>query len=114
MSPLETLHLWFARFAEEPGSARDLWSDGATLHAVDGGFTGGFDDLLTWYGRRRENEGAGFDWQVQELLGGERYAVAVIRLVSDARPGGWEQHAVYQIYEGKIREVWLHESVATA
>src|SRR5687768_4680237 len=32
MSPLETLQLWFARFAEDPGSARDLWSDGTRLH----------------------------------------------------------------------------------
>lgn len=110
MSPLETLHLWFARFAEEPGSARSLWSPGATLHAAVGGFTGDFDDLLSWYARKREHEGAGFSWQVQDLLGGERYAAAIIRLVSDARPTGWDQHAVYEIGEGKIRQVWLHES----
>lgn len=114
MTPLATLQLWFARFAEDPGSARDLWSEGATLHAPDGGFTGGFDDLLSWYARRRDNEGAGFDWHVKELLGGERYAVAIIRLASDDRPDGWDQHAVYEIREGRICEVWLHESVARA
>jgi hypothetical protein len=113
MSPLETLQLWFARFAEEPTSARGLWAGGATLHGVDGGFTGDFDDLLNWYAQRREKEGAGFAWHVQDLLGGERYAAAVIRLVSDTRPAGWDQHAVYQISEGKIRQVWLHESLAT-
>ena len=114
MDPLATLQLWFAKFAEDPGSARELWSEGATLHAPDGGFTGGFDDLLSWYAHRRENEGPGFNWHVEELLGGERYAVAIIRLVSDNRPDGWEQHAVYQFHEGTIREVWLHESGARA
>ncbi|WP_147381390.1 nuclear transport factor 2 family protein [Nocardioides immobilis] len=110
MSPLETLQLWFATFAEDPGAARDLWAEGATLHAVDGGFTGDFDDLLAWYARRRDNEGAGFAWYVLDHLGGERYAAAVIRMVSDARPGGWQQNAVYEISEGKIGQVWLHES----
>lgn len=109
MSPLETLRLWFAMFAEDQGSARDLWAEGVTVHAVDGGFTGDFDDLLNWYARRRSTEGAGFAWHVQDLLGGGRYAAAVIRLVSDTRPAGWDQHAVYEVTEGKIRQVWLHE-----
>lgn len=109
MSPLETLHLWFDAFANEQESARAVWTAGATLHAMDGGFTGDFDDLLRWYARRREREGAGFSWQVEDLLGGELYAVAVLRLVSDARPAGWEQHAVYEIHDGMIRQVWLHE-----
>lgn len=113
MSPLETLRLWFATFAEDQESARGLWAEGATLHGLGGGFTGDFDDLLDWYSRRRDSEGAGFGWHLQDLLGGERYAAAVIRLVSDARPAGWDQHAVYEISEGKIRQVWLHESEPT-
>lgn len=114
MSPLETLRLWFVAFAEgEQGSARALWSESATLHAVDGGFTGDFDDLLSWYARRGDREGAGFSWHVQDLLGGERYAAAVIRLVSESRPAGWDQHAIYEISEDKIQQVWLHESLAT-
>ena len=112
MSPLETLRLWFATFADQQGSARALRFEGATLHTADGGFTGDFDDLLTWHASRRDHEGPGFAWQVQDLLGGERYAAAVIRLISDARPTGWDQHAVYEISEGKIRQVWLHESSA--
>ncbi len=112
MSTLETLRLWFAAFAADQASARDLWSPGATLHAVGGGFTGDFDDLLRWYARKRDHEGAGFSWHVQDLLGGERYAAAVLRLVSDSRPAGWDQHAIYEISEDKIRQVWLHESLA--
>lgn len=110
MSPIDTLQLWFARFAEEPESARGLWSHDATVHAVDGGFAGDFEDLLSWYARKSKREGAGFSWHVEDLLGGERYAAAIIRLASNARPTGWDQHAVYEIREGKIRQVWLHES----
>lgn len=113
MSPLETVRLWFATFAAEQESARALWSEGATLHAADGGFTGDFADLLNWYARRRDREGPGFSWHVQDLLGGERYAAAIIRLVSDSRPGGWDQHAVYEVVEDRIRQVWLHEPIAT-
>ena len=113
MSPLETLRLWFAAFAEDQEAARDLWAEGAAWHALDGSVTGDFDDLVSWYARRRDNEGAGFAWRVQDLLGGERYAAAVIRLVSDTRPAGWDQHAVYEIGDGKIRQVWLHESEPT-
>jgi hypothetical protein len=110
MMPLETLRLWFASFAKEPESARALWFEGATLHAPNGElFTGDFDDFLNWYARRRDDEGAGFSWHVKDLLGGERYAAAVIRLVSDARPAGWDQHAVYEIDDGQIRQIWLHE-----
>ncbi|HUR14174.1 MAG TPA: hypothetical protein VM097_06740 [Mycobacteriales bacterium] len=114
MSTLETLRLWFTSFTEDQESARALWSPGTTLHAADGGFTGDFDDLLSWYARKRDHEGAGFAWHLQEVLGGERYAAAVIRLVSDARPVGWDQHAVYEISEGRIQEVWLHESLAAS
>lgn len=111
MSPLETLRLWFAAFSEqEMEAARALWAEGATLRAPDGGFTGDFDELLGWYARRRQAEGPGFAWQVQDLLGGERYAAAVIRLVSDRRPSGWDQHAIYAVSDGRIQQVWLHES----
>ena len=111
MSPLETVRFWFATFTEDPESAGSLWSDGTTLHAADGGFTGDFADLLDWYARRSNREGPGFSWLVQDLLGGERYAAAVIRLVSDARPLGWDQHAIYEVSDSKIRQVWLHESL---
>ena len=109
MSPLETVTRWFEAFASDPEAARALWSEEATLHAADGGFESGFDDLLSWYARRREREGPGFSWSVEDLLGGERYAAAVLRLMSEARPAGWVQHAVYDVRSGVIREVWLHE-----
>lgn len=109
MSALETLRRWFEAFRDEPASARDLWSEDAALHTADGGFAGGFDDLLAWYGRRLELEGPGFSWHAVDVMGGERYGAAIIRLRSDARPGGWDQHAVYEVVDGKIRQVWLHE-----
>ena len=109
VTPVEVLRLWFSAFVDDAASARALWSDHTTLHARDVEFTGGFDELLRWYARRREDEGSGFSWQVVDILGGERYAAAIIRLVSDARPTGWVQHAVYEIADDKIQRVWLHE-----
>ena len=40
-------------------------------------------------------------------MGGERYAVALLRLATPER--AWRQTAVYRIDDETIREVWLFE-----
>ncbi len=64
----------------------------------------GFDEFVSWYSRRREFLGDSFEYRVEELLPGDRYAVALITLCRevDGRPTNWRQVAVYEVEDGVI------------
>lgn len=70
----------------------------------------GFEAFLEWYGSRRARY-TDFSYRVDELLGGERYAGALITLTR--RENGqvieWRQVAVYEVEEAVIAEIRGYE-----
>ncbi len=75
----------------------------------------GLEEFLTWYSRRRELLGDSFEYRVEELLPGERHAVALITLsrVADGRRIEWRQVAVYDVGDGRITALRGYEEPQT-
>ena len=113
--PVETVSEYFACLARgDVEAARSLFADdalvtifsGRGVHVLDG-----FDDFLAWSGRREEAMGESFAYRVDELLGGERHAAALITFsrVVGGRQREWREAAVYRVKEGVIVEVRAYE-----
>ncbi|MFN2591107.1 MAG: nuclear transport factor 2 family protein [Actinomycetota bacterium] len=107
---------WFVAFeTQDMESARSILAEDAVLHSygppeVAGYVRGGLDDLLAWYSRKRRAEGPGFEYDIEEILGGDRFGVALLRLSSgQSERVTWRQVAVYRIENDRIGEIWLHE-----
>ncbi len=86
-------------------AARALMADDAVV-SVPGAEVSGFDAFMDWYARRRSALPA-FQYEVLDILGGERHAAAVIRLTDGSR--AWRQVAVYEIAEGRIISMAAYE-----
>ena len=119
-SPLEAVQEFFACF-----DRGDLAGAGQ-LVAVDAVITlflsgedpvelRGFEDFVSWYSHRRELLGDSFSYRVEELLPGNRHAVALITLSrgADAPPTNWRQVAVYTVDEGVITALHGYEEPQT-
>lgn len=97
------------------GAARDLFAAGGVIHVIAepalSGDVRGFDAFLDWYARRRALAGRGFRYEVDELLAGERYVVALILLFDEPAgdPRERRQVAIYRVQDGRLAEVWLYE-----
>ncbi len=75
----------------------------------------GFENFVSWYARRRELLGESFSYRVEELLPGNRHAVALITLSrgAGARRTSWRQVAVYTVDEGVITALHGYEEPQT-
>lgn len=105
-SPASVLAAWFdAHAAGDLNAARGLLADDAVL-SVPGAELSGFDAFMAWYARRRSAL-PGFQYNVLDILGGERHAAAVIRLTDGSST--WRQVAVYEIAEGQITSMTAYE-----
>ena len=106
-SPRAVVQAWFDAFAAgELEAARRLFAAGGVVHAHEAELRG-FDEVLAWFERRGALGGASFSYRLDELLGGESHAVALLTL-SDGR-AEWRQLAVYRVEGGRIAEVSLYE-----
>jgi ketosteroid isomerase-like protein len=112
LDPIAVIRAWFSAFARgDLDEARRLYADDGVLHtwypAELAGEYRGLDEAWRWFQRKGAWEGQNFSYEAEELMGGERYAVALLRLATTGR--SWRQTAVYRIADGQIREVWLFE-----
>jgi ketosteroid isomerase-like protein len=75
----------------------------------------GFENFVSWYSRRRELLGDSFSYRVDELLPGNRHAVALIALSrgADARRTNGRQVAVYTVDRGVITALHGYEEPQT-
>jgi hypothetical protein len=112
LDPYALTRAWFDAFAHgDIDEARRLYAENGILHTWYpeelAGEHRGFDEALRWLQQKGAWEGQGFSYELEELMGGERYAVAILRLATTRRR--WWQTAVYRVEDGKIAEVWLFE-----
>jgi ketosteroid isomerase-like protein len=107
MTPVEVVRAWFdAHASGDLDGARALLAEDADIDMC-GSRMRGFDAFMTWYGERRQRQGAAFSYQVDDLLAGEHHAAAVLTLSDGQR--SWRQVAVYQVTDARIRGVWARE-----
>jgi len=112
MEPLGVVRAWIAAFARgDLEEARGLYAEDGVLHTWHppelAGDHLGFDEALRWFQRKGAAEGQAFTYGIEELMGGDRHAVALFLLSTNGRD--WRQAAVYRIDAGKIAEIWLYE-----
>ena len=106
-TPVDVLRLWFAAHERrDHNAAKELVSSDVDV-VVPGARLVGFDALMRWYADRAAAEGPAFDYEVDDVLGGEHHAAAVLRLTSNGKQ--WRQVAVYRIANGKISSIWAVE-----
>jgi ketosteroid isomerase-like protein len=109
---LKTVKAWFAAHGRgDLEAARELYAPDArlTVTAPDAEAPGtvvGFDAFIDWYAARGARV-ARFSYRVDDLLGNDRRAVAVLTLRDDAHE--WRQVALYEVADGRIREIWVFE-----
>lgn len=108
-SPFDAVREFFASFDRgDLAGARRLLADDAVIRLFVSGEDEvelrGFDEFVSWYSRRRELLEDSFEYRVEELLPGDRYAVALITLSreADGRRTNWRQVAVYAVEDGVI------------
>ncbi len=107
MKPVEVLRLWFDAHARgDLEAARGLVVDDVEV-VVTGTRLHGFDSFMQWYRERRLEEGASFGYSVEDLLGGETHAAAVLTLSAGGRT--WRQVALYRVDGDRISAIWLTE-----
>ena len=119
-SPFDAVEEWFACFARSDlAGARRLLADDALIalfaseeEQVE---LRGFEEFVAWYARRRELFGGSFEYRVEELLPGDRYAVALITLsrAAEGRRSEWRQVAVYAVEDGVITALRGYEEPQT-
>jgi hypothetical protein len=92
-------------------AARELYAPEARLTVTSpdpdaAGSAVGFDDFLDWYARR-STKVAQFSYRLDDVLGNDRRAVAILTL-RDA-DHEWRQVALYEVAEGQITSIWVFE-----
>jgi len=119
-SPFEAVQEFFACFDRgDLARASELVAGDAVITLVLSGEDPvelrGFEEFVSWYSRRRELLGDSFSYRVEELLPGNRHAVALITLSrgADAQPTNWRQVAVYTVDEGVITALHGYEEPQT-
>lgn len=65
---------------------------------------------MDWHRQRAAAE-PDFSYHVEELLSGEKHAVAVLTLRSGNKE--WRQVALYEIRDGRIRSIWAVKDIPT-
>src|SRR3954470_4960762 len=109
---VKTVKAWFAAHARgDMDAARALFARDGTLNvtAPDPNASGtvvGFDDFLDWYAQR-STRAAQFSFRLDDLLGNEKRAVAILTLRDEEHE--WRQVAVYEVVEKQITEIWVFE-----
>ncbi|HVF20010.1 MAG TPA: nuclear transport factor 2 family protein [Mycobacteriales bacterium] len=107
MTPADVLVLWFDAHARgDLEAARGLVVDDVEI-VVPGARLHGFDSFMQWYRDRQLHEGASFGYSVEDLLGGEHHAAAVIRLSVEDRT--WRQVALFRVEGDRIASMWAVE-----
>ena len=107
MPPIDLLTRWFTAHASgDLETARSLVDDDLRV-VVPGARLSGFDAFMAWFADRVKHEGPSFSYSVDELLGGERHAVALLRITSGDR--SWRQVAVYAVVDNRIASIWAVE-----
>lgn len=119
-APVEVVREFFACFDRgDLARAGQLVADDAVITLFVSGEDPvelrGFEKFVSWYSRRRELLGDSFSYRVDELLPGNRHAVALIALScgADARRTNWRQVAVYTVDEGVITAIHGYEEPQT-
>ena len=114
--PVETVSDYFACLERgDLRAARSLFADDALFTSFSGRdvyVLAGFDDFLTWSGRRREAMGESFAYRLDELLAGERHAAALItfrRVDRSGRQREWREVALYRVERGVIVDARAYE-----
>lgn len=71
----------------------------------------GLDEFLAWHDRKRELGGPSYGYRLQDLLVGDRHAVALFKLISsrEGRAYEWHQTAFYHLDGEKIVAAWVHQ-----
>jgi hypothetical protein len=112
MTPVEVLQRWFDAHARgDLGAARELVVDDVEV-SVPGTRLRGFDAFMAWYRERVLTEGQAFGYVVEDLLGGEQHAAAVLVLTDGTR--SWRQVALYRLEGDRITSIWAAEEDAPA
>ena len=102
----EVLRRWFdAHLAGDLDTARTLLAPEARIRVPDAELQG-FDELMAWYRARRDSHPS-FEYEVLDILGGDRHAAAVIRLTDENTE--WRQVALYEVADGRIVAMSAYE-----
>jgi ketosteroid isomerase-like protein len=109
---VKTVKAWFAAHARgDLEAARALFAPDGMLNvtspdpATSGGAVG-FDGFIDWYARRSTRV-AQFSFRLDDLIGNDRRAVAVLTLRDESHE--WRQVAVYEVTDRRITEIWVFE-----
>ena len=111
-SAVKTVKAWFAAHSRgDLESARALFADDGTLnvtspHRETSGSAVGFDEFIEWYAQRTSRV-AQFSFRLDDLLGNDQRAVAVLTLRDDEHE--WRQVAVYEVADKQITQIWVFE-----
>jgi ketosteroid isomerase-like protein len=109
---LKTVKAWFAAHSRgDMDAARALFAEGGTLNvsSPEAGASGcavGFDGFIDWYANRSSRV-AQFSFRLDDLLGNDKRAVAVLTLRDEEHE--WRQVAVYEVAEKQITSIWVFE-----
>ena len=110
MAPTDLLRAWFeAHGRNDLEGARQLVVDDLSAD-MSGTRLRGFDAFMAWYEQRRTAEGPSFSYRVDDVLGGENHAAAVLTLSTVDR--SWRQVVLYTVRGGLIAEIWAREDGA--
>ena len=106
-APLGVIRSWFAAHADgDITAARALMAPSCRI-VIGRDEIVGFDAFMAWYRRRSAAEGPTFRYEVMDVLGGDRYGAAVLRLCRDDET--WTQVVVYEVRDGVIATVSAYE-----
>jgi len=106
-SPVGVLRRWFdAHQRGDLAEASTLMAPTAAV-SVLGKELVGFENFMKWYFERQASAGPSFRYDVVDVLGGQEYAAAIIRLSEAGRT--WRQVAVYRVEDGLITSVAAYE-----
>ena len=109
---VKTVKAWFAAHGRgDMDAARALYAPEArlTVTAPDPQAAGGavgFDGFIEWYAARAGRV-AQFSYRLDDLLGNDDRAVAILTLRDDEHE--WRQVAVYEVADKHITQIWVFE-----
>jgi hypothetical protein len=111
-SAVKTVKAWFAAHARgDLDTARSLFAPEGTLNVTSpdpsaSGSAVGFDGFIDWYAQRSSRV-AQFSFRLDDLLGNDKRAVAVLTLRDENHE--WRQVAVYEVADKRITQIWVFE-----
>jgi ketosteroid isomerase-like protein len=109
---VKTVKAWFAAHSRgDLETARTLFAPDGTLNVTSpnpeaSGGAVGFDGFIDWYSQRSSRV-AQFSFRLDDLLGNDKRAVAVLTLRDDDHE--WRQVAVYEVADKRITQIWVFE-----